>query len=467
MIKDNQKYFNRLQVVIDALVISGSYILAWYVRFKSGLIETDPWFLSLNAYMSALVYIVPGYLILYYVFQLYTPKRVQGRRLEAWHILQSNVIGLMGFILVLYLIRQQDFSRKMIFVFFCINVFADILARNLIRHFLSNIRKKGYNQKHIILVGYSRAAEQYIDRIVANPEWGYVVRGILDDHQPRGTEYKGVKLIGSIDNLQIILPQNRLDEIVITLGIGEYHKLEYIVGMCEKSGVHTKFVPDYNNIIPTKPYTEDLLGLPVINIRRVPLSNALNMVMKRAVDLFGAVVAILLFSPVMLVTAILVKTTSNGPLVFKQERVGLQNRPFYMYKFRSMVVQNEIVEKGEWTTKNDPRVTPIGKFIRKTSIDELPQLFNVLKGDMSLVGPRPERPFFVEKFKEEIPRYMVKHQVRPGLTGWAQVNGYRGDTSIKKRIEYDIYYIENWTMGFDFKILFLTFFKGFINKNAY
>lgn len=239
------------------------------------------------------------------------------------------------------------------------------------------------------------------------------------------------------------------------------------MGMCEKSGVHTKFVPDYNNIIPTKPYTEDLLGLPVINIRRVPLSNALNMVMKRAVDLFGAVVAIILFSPVMLITAILVKTTSNGPLVFKQERVGLQNRPFYMYKFRSMVVQNEIVEKGEWTTKNDPRVTPIGKFIRKTSIDELPQLFNVLKGDMSLVGPRPERPFFVEKFKEEIPRYMVKHQVRPGLTGWAQVNGYRGDTSIKKRIEYDIYYIENWTIGFDFKILFLTFFKGFINKNAY
>lgn len=467
MIKDNQKYFNRLQVVIDALVISGSYVLAWYVRFKSGLIETDPWFLSLNAYMSALVYIVPGYLILYYIFQLYTPKRVQGRRLEAWHILQSNVIGLMGFILVLYLIREQDFSRKMIFVFFCINVFADILARNLIRHFLSNIRKKGYNQKHIILVGYSRAAEQYIDRIVSNPEWGYEVRGILDDHQPRGTEYKGVKLIGSIDNLQIILPQNRLDEIVITLGIGEYHKLEYIVGMCEKSGVHTKFVPDYNNIIPTKPYTEDLLGLPVINIRRVPLSNALNMVMKRAVDLFGAVVAIILFSPVMLITAILVKTTSNGPLVFKQERVGLQNRPFYMYKFRSMVVQNEIVEKGEWTTKNDPRVTPIGKFIRKTSIDELPQLFNVLKGDMSLVGPRPERPFFVEKFKEEIPRYMVKHQVRPGLTGWAQVNGYRGDTSIKKRIEYDIYYIENWTIGFDFKILFLTFFKGFINKNAY
>ena len=270
-----------------------------------------------------------------------------------------------------------------------------------------------------------------------------------------------------IDNLEIVLPENKLDEIVITLGLAEYHKLERIVKMCEKSGVHTKFIPDYNNVIPTKPYTEDLQGLPVINIRRVPLSDPLNKWMKRGVDIFGAIVAIILFSPVMIVTAIMIKKTSPGPLIFSQERVGLQNRPFKMYKFRSMIVQDEKKEKKGWTTKDDPRVTTVGRFIRKTSIDELPQLFNVLRGDMSLVGPRPERPQFVEKFKEEIPRYMIKHQVRPGLTGWAQVNGYRGDTSIKKRIEHDLYYIENWTLGFDFKIIFLTFFKGFINKNAY
>ncbi len=169
----------------------------------------------------------------------------------------------------------------------------------------------------------------------------------------------------------------------------------------------------------------------------------------------------------MLITALTIKLTSTGPLIFKQERVGLQNKSFAMYKFRSMVVQDASREKNKWTTKDDPRVTKVGRFIRKTSIDELPQLWNVLKGDMSLVGPRPERPLFVEKFKEEIPRYMIKHQVRPGLTGWAQVNGYRGDTSIRKRIEFDLYYIENWTIGFDFKILFLTFFKGFVNKNAY
>lgn len=199
----------------------------------------------------------------------------------------------------------------------------------------------------------------------------------------------------------------------------------------------------------------------------MPLANTANMLIKRFVDIFGAVVAIVLFSPIMLIAVIGVKTTSKGPLIFKQERVGLHNRPFQMYKFRSMEVQESEDEKKGWTRKNDPRVTKIGRILRKTSIDELPQFFNVLKGDMSLIGPRPERPLFVEKFKEEIPRYMIKHQVRPGITGWAQVNGYRGDTSIRKRIEYDLYYIENWSMALDFRILFLTFFKGFINKNAY
>ena len=191
------------------------------------------------------------------------------------------------------------------------------------------------------------------------------------------------------------------------------------------------------------------------------------MMVKRCMDVCGSLAAIVVFSPVMLLMVLLIKLTSPGPLIFKQERVGLHNRPFQMYKFRSMEVQKERDEQKCWTVKNDPRVTGIGKFMRKTSIDELPQLFNVLKGDMSLVGPRPERPQFVEKFREEIPRYMVKHQVRPGMTGWAQINGYRGDTSIRKRIECDLYYIENWTLGLDFKIILLTFLKGFINKNAY
>ena len=329
------------------------------------------------------------------------------------------------------------------------------------------MRRKGFNLKHVLVVGYSRAAEAYIDRIQWNPQWGYSVVGILDDHMRKDTLYKGVKVLGGIDELHEILHQNGLDEIAVALSLKDYERLEEIVGVCEKSGVHTKFVPDYNSLIPSRPYTEDMMGLPVINIRYVPLSNAGNAFLKRVMDVAGSIFGIIITSPILLIIAVLIKITSPGPIIFKQERVGLHNKSFYMYKFRSMELQPEEDEKKAWTVKNDPRVTPIGKFIRRTSIDELPQLFNILKGDMSLVGPRPERPLFVEKFKEEIPRYMIKHQVRPGLTGWAQVNGYRGDTSILKRIEYDLYYIENWTVGLDVKIILLTFITGFVNKNAY
>lgn len=471
MIKDNQKRFNRLHVLIDGLVIAAAYILSWYVIIGSGWFHSENEVLSPRIYLGALIVIVPVYLLLYTIFRLFTPKRIQGRRQEFANIFKANLIGLLLFGLTLYMGGKNpflhEFSRKLVGVFFLVNIVAETVERNVIRMTLRSIRSKGYNQKHILLIGYSRAAEGYIDRVMANPEWGYQIRGILDDNREWGSQYKGISVIGTTGDLKGILDLNVLDEIAITLGLKEYGKLESIVAACEKSGVHTRFIPDYNHMIPTRPYTEDLQGLPVINIRHVPLNDLLNATIKRGVDLFGAVVALILFSPLMLGAAIGIKLSSPGPILYCQERIGLHNRPFKMYKFRSMTVQDPKEEKTKWTTPGDSRVTPIGKFIRKTSIDEMPQLFNVLIGDMSLVGPRPERPLFVERFKEEIPRYMIKHQVRPGMTGWAQVNGYRGDTSITKRIEHDLYYIENWTLGFDFKILFLTFFKGFINKNAY
>ena len=476
MIKDNQQYFNRLHVIVDAFVIAGSYILAWYLKIGSNLKDTGPevGVLDMKIYFSALYFVVPGYLILYYWFKLYSPKRVQRSESEIVNVCTANIVGVTVFLAVLFTVNNtfssfqvHDFSRGMVGIFCAVNTVNTLLMRALIRYILYYVRKKGYNLKYILLVGYSRAAEEYINRINSNPQWGYVVRGILDDKVPRGATYKGVKVLGSIDNLLYILPENKLDEIAITLSLESYDRLEELVDLCEKSGVHTKFIPDYNKIIPTKPYTEDILGLPVINIRYVPLSNTFNAMVKRLMDVVGAIMAIIVSSPVMLLMCILIKLTSPGPLIYRQERVGLHNKNFWMYKFRSMEIQPEAEEKKAWTVKNDPRVTGIGKFMRRTSIDELPQLFNILKGDMSLVGPRPERPFFVEKFREEIPRYMVKHQVRPGLTGWAQVNGYRGDTSIRKRIDCDLYYIENWSIGFDIKILFLTIFKGFINKNAY
>ncbi len=469
MIKDNQKLFNRLHVVLDAVIVIISYLLSWYLKFATGLSTMDvhAGALDMQTYFRVLYYLVPMYAILYYMFGTYAPKRATGLGKEIFGIFKANTVGIVLFMMILYLFEQYDISRFMLISFYLINTILTSLVRFFVRKFLRSFRKKGYNLKYVLLIGYSTAAEEYITRINQNPQWGYVVRGILDDTVPRGTVYKGVKVVGSIDNIKYILPENKLDEIAITLALKDYEKLEGIVDICEKSGVHTKFIPDYTSLVPSHPYTEDVVGLPVINIRYVPLNNVINLFLKRTVDILGSLIGIIISSPIMLVVAIIIKLSSEGPVIFKQERIGLHNKPFMMFKFRSMRIQKSQDEEKGWTTKDDPRVTPIGKFIRKTSIDELPQLFNILLGEMSLVGPRPERPQFVDKFKEEIPRYMVKHQVRPGLTGWAQVNGYRGDTSIRKRVEYDLYYIENWSFTFDIKIMFMTVFKGFVNKNAY
>ncbi|SES69913.1 undecaprenyl-phosphate glucose phosphotransferase [[Clostridium] polysaccharolyticum] len=474
MIKDNQKLFNRFHILIDAIFIVIAFRLTYYVRFESFLIYKFDWLNPFGyqepfgIFARFLIFIVPVYLILYYGCHVYDSKRSKSFRYEIWDLFKANVFGIFFFTFLLVMLKKKlIYMRMFLTMFFCLNLGLTYINKIILRRVLAFYRKKGFNQKHVLVVGYSRTAERYINRILLNPEWGYHIHGILDDSMKPGAHYRNIKVLSTTDKLESILSQNQLDEIAITLSISEYAKLEKIVALCEKSGVHTKFIPDYNNIIPTKPYIEDLNGLPVINIRNVPLSNWFNKVLKRTFDIVGSFLAILVFSIPMLVTAIIIKTTSKGPLIFKQTRIGLHNKEFKMYKFRSMEEQAPDKEKQAWTTMNDPRVTPIGKFIRKTSIDELPQLFNVLKGDMSLVGPRPERPFFVEKFKEEIPRYMVKHQVRPGMTGWAQVSGYRGDTSIIKRIEHDLYYIENWSLGFDMKIMFLTVFKGFVNKNAY
>ncbi|MDF2542715.1 MAG: putative rane protein [Herbinix sp.] len=474
MIKDNQKMLNRIHVILDALVIVISYLVSYYLRFYSPLKQIalltleNKRFLSLPVYARNLIYVLPVYLIIYYLSGLYMPKRGKRKRVEIFNVVKANSFGIAYFTLILTFLKvSSNYSRPFLALFYVVNILLTILFRYILSYSLRTARKRGYNLKHVILVGYSRATESYIDRIFANPQWGYYIHGILDDNMEVGTMYKKVPVIGTVYHLEAFLSKMVLDEIAITLSINEYSKLEQIVGICEKSGVHTKFVPDYHNFIPTLPYIEDLNGLPVINIRNVPLSNTFNKIIKRVVDIFGAIFALLIFALPMIIVAILIKFTSKGPIIFSQIRIGKHNQEFKMYKFRSMEVQTEGTEKKAWTTNKDPRVTGIGKFIRKTSIDELPQLFNVLKGDMSLVGPRPERPFFVDKFKEEIPRYMIKHQVCPGLTGWAQINGYRGDTSIRKRIDHDLYYIENWTLGLDIKILFLTIFKGFINKNAY
>ncbi len=477
LIRENQKLLNVLHVVVDAAIIAISFLLAYQLRFDdtwSPLIKYEiipppiGYYRSFEEYRNMLIMLIPVYLIIYNMCGMYDSKRTSGRRAELYRLIKSSIFGMFYTVAILYfLLKESDYARLFLGLFVLLNITIDYAFRLALIKILRNMRKAGKNLKHVLLVGYSRTAQRYIDRLRAHPEWGYSIHGMLDDNKQIGESYKNVKVVGRIDSLRKLLSSNEYDEIAITLGIDEYGKLEKIVEICEKSGVHTKFVPDYNNIVPTKPYTEDLDGIPVIHVRHVPLSSSFNKVLKRGVDILGSIVALVIFAVPMAASAAIIKITSPGPLIFKQKRIGFHNREFQIYKFRSMDVQEEGAEKKAWTTENDPRVTKFGRFMRKTNIDELPQLVNVLKGDMSLVGPRPERPYFVNKFKEEIPRYMIKHQVRPGMTGWAQVNGYRGDTSITKRIECDLYYVENWSMMLDFKILFLTFFGHKVNKNAY
>lgn len=467
MIKDNQRVFNRLLVIVDILITAIAMPMAYFTKFRiiSPHVTGN---LPFSNYINLMYFVIPIYVIIYFLSNVYDPKRTTRIKHECYTIFKANTVGMVLLILAIFIVLKEiNYSRSVLAFFFIFNTCGTMCFRFVLRKLIRYARKNGYNQKHILLIGYSQSAEAFIDRIAGNPQWGYAAYGILDNRKEAGYEYRGVKVIGPLSDLTELLAANDLDEVAITLSLEDYDYLERAVNECEKQGIHTQFVPDYGKLISSNAYTEDLYGLPVVNIRYVPLSNGGNAAIKRLVDIVLSFVGIIIASPLMLIIAILVKCTSKGPVIFKQERIGLHNKPFNMYKFRSMRVQTDEEEKDKWTTKGDPRVTPIGRFIRGTSIDELPQLFNILIGDMSIVGPRPERPQFVEQFKETIPRYMIKHQVRPGLTGWAQVNGLRGDTSIEKRIEYDIYYIEHWKLTFDFKIMFLTLFTGFINRNAY
>ena len=473
MIRDNQKTINHLLIIADAILIAGAYFLAYPLRYRvlasfgPFVIQKGEGILRFSEYARNIIFLLPGYLIIYNMSGLFKPRRGHSRIRILGNLIEANLLGIFYFAFLIFIMKTEDVSRWFYALFAALNFIFGAGFRLVISRIMRMFRRKGKNLKHVLLVGYSRAAEGYIDRIKQNPEWGYWIHGILDDNLVLDTDYRGIKVTGSVLDLENIITDNDFDEIVITLGLDEYEKLEEIVNICEKRGVHTKFVPDYNNIVSTVPYIEDLYGLPVINIRNVPLTNTINLFIKRTMDIIIGGIALILALIPMLIISIIIKCSSKGPVFFSQIRVGKHGREFRMFKFRSMYLEDSEKEKEEWTIRGDKRVTPIGRFIRKTSLDELPQLINVLGGSMSLVGPRPERPQFVEKFKEEVPRYMVKHQVRPGMTGWAQINGYRGDTSIRKRIEYDLYYIENWSVGLDVKILFLTIFKGFINKNAY
>lgn len=457
MIKSNQRFFNFLLVVFDGIVVTLSLLFAWYIRFVSPFFDDGIRTMDLNAYVSQLLILIPLYLILFLIFKLYKPYRKQRFYKECQGIVFANIIGIALFMAILFTIKSIHFSRYMLGIFFVTVTTAMLIERATIRKTLRMARRRGFNIKHIIIIGAGSIGQAFASKIIGDPQLGYKISGYIDDYYHK-SDKNGVPILGSTKELNLILEEYRVDEVIIALPNSSFKRIDEVIDICEYQGIKTQVIPDYFNLIQgTKAYFDELDGIPLINTRYIPLDVPFYSFLKRLADIILSGIILILFSPVMLITGILVKLTSPGPMIYKQIRVGMARKEFVIYKFRSM--RQDIPEVGEtgWTTEDDPRKTKFGTFIRKTSLDELPQFFNVLKGDMSVVGPRPERPYFVQQFKDEIPKYMIKHHVRPGITGLAQVSGWRGDTSIAGRIECDIEYIEKWTPWLDIKIFFRTF----------
>lgn len=457
MIKRNQRLFNALNLLTDGVIIVLSYFAAFWLRFdvlggERSMVMTDYRMISVLLGYAAVIVLV------YYVLNLYGYNRLKRRREEGLRILLVNGVGTLGFMAMFYVMRVEHFSRWMLVLFWLISGFGVIIKRTVVRAVLAHYRRLGYNLKHVLVVGSGQLAYQYAQDIAANPQLGLSVLGYVGDtvQSALGERMGGYAQLGEILDL------HRPDEVVIALDPQDIHMMPQIMEAADKEGVRLSLIPFFNDYIPRNPTITPLGHTKLIDMRVTPLDNFGWAMVKRLMDILGSLVLILLSSPVMLAVAVGVKLSSPGPILFCQERVGKDKKPFKMYKFRSMRITG--TENTGWSTDVDPRKTRFGSFIRKFSLDELPQFFNVLKGDMSLIGPRPEVPFHVSHFKEEIPLYLLRQQVRPGITGWAQVNGLRGDTSIEERVKYDLWYIENWTIWLDFKILLMTAFGGMVNQ---
>ena len=462
MIKANQKILNWVLILLDAVVCAAAMTCAYYLRFWN---YGEGFHLGIGAYWRLLPAVIPAFLLIYRGFGLHDSFRYRGFLVEGGKIIQANLVGLGAVLMLAFLSREVHLSRMVLGLFFVLNTVGSGLMRYLLRRTTRWMRARGSNLKHFLVVGWNDMAEEFCGRLISNKSLGCYIDAYLGEGEP-SEKLSFIPRAGRIQDLEKYLACHTPDEVVFCLQYQQYPQLQHLLEICEKYGVKSSLLPVYCRYLPAKPYVEEIQGMPLVNLRHIPLDEALNRVLKRLLDLVIASVALVVLSPLMLAVAVLVKVTSPGPVLYRQERVGLGRRTFVMYKFRSMRQDNSGRDKTAWSTRTDPRRTPVGAFLRKFSIDELPQLFNVLRGDMSIVGPRPELPYFVEKFREEVPMYMLKHLVRPGITGWAQVKGWRGDTSITERIKCDLYYIENWSLLLDVKIMAMTAFSMFNDSES-
>lgn len=451
---------------VDAITIGSVWLASYWIRFYIPVIGVTKGFPAFKKYAALTPLVVILWAMVFTFTRVYQARRMLRRTHEALLILRAHGIAMLFFIALTYLFSEYKYSRAVMLYFGIIGGVMLITLRLTIRNTLREIRRRGYNLRHVLVVGEGPAIETLIHRIDRFPELGLRVSGVITHEDSKQTQIKSKAVVGHFGQISEIIQRTRPDQVLLALPRHQYSDLDRILALLKDETIDLQLVPDIHEYVTLGCEIEDFDGLPIVNINDSPL-NGWGAFAKRFTDVVVSTIALLLLSPFLLLISLLIKLSSKGPILYRQERMGLDGRTFSMLKFRSMRVDAEEATGAVWARADDNRKTAVGSFLRKTSIDELPQLWNVLRGDMALVGPRPERPIFVKKFRSDIPHYMLRHKVKAGMTGWAQVNGWRGNTSLDRRIECDLYYIRNWSYLLDLKIIFLTLWKGFINKNAY
>ena len=463
--------FNRLlvafYVLTDAMLGVAALVLAYLLRFESGLIPVTKGNPPFDDYVQMLPFIAVLVPVSYHVQGLYRLRRGRSRVDDFFAVFVGTILaGILGLFALLYFQayypeRYNEPSRLLLPLFLAINVVLTYGSRELVREALERRWKAGIGLKRVLIAGAGDLGRLVADKVLEHRELGFKVVGFLDDRAAGDhIGYRGLPLLGMLADADEVIRNEKIDHVYVALPLEEHVKMLGIVEAVNREGIDIHVVPDLLQFIALRARLENLDGVPIISLNDVPL-RGFNSVLKRGIDVAISGTALLALSVPLAIIALIIKRTSKGPVFYTQERMGLDGQAFLVYKFRSMYVGAEDDTGPIWARDDDPRATPVGRWLRKLDLDELPQLWNVVRGDMSLVGPRPERPYFVEQFKHRIPQYMLRHKVKAGITGWAQVNGWRGNTSLEKRIEYDLYYIENWSVGLDLKILWLTLVRGF------
>jgi Undecaprenyl-phosphate glucose phosphotransferase len=468
MLKEHQRFFNIIFRLFDVFIIGLAWLISYPVRFiyVTEWIPVRKGFPLYDNYLYLTFAIIILWVVSFQLAGVYQARRTQSLWPEIKNLAKASTIAFGIFASLTFLSSDVTFSRGVMLVFFAIVNTMLLAERITLRLILRELRKRGYNQRYALIVGDNDVAQAFLERMRFHPEIGMQVAGVVRVDGETGDSKTGLPILGQSADLTEVLQKYKIDQVFLALKSAERPFFDQLLASLVEQNVRVSVIPDIYQFVTIGCDVEEFEGMPLINLNQSPIIGW-NNVAKRISDLVYATLALILFSPLMLLLTALIKILTPGPVLYRQERMGLDGTVFPMFKFRTMRIDAEAQTGAVWAKQNDNRVTWLGRILRKTSLDELPQLFNVLRGDMSCVGPRPERPQLVDKFRHEIPKYMLRHKVKSGMTGWAQINGWRGDTSLEKRIEYDLYYITHWSLLFDMKIMFLTIFKGFVSKNAY